>query len=161
MTAEEALHLLSEIPASLFIHFFGFTKVRKSLNTSSICVSFSMSISVFVTTALFSWHCMFHQDKQLQSHAAMLHSFQQDLTALQQEASESRKTKARELEEMRQREEYLQYEVRLSGSHNTVTNLQMLKMSFKTTWIAEKFGEIKKTKCIAWEYMGWYSSNTS
>lgn len=63
----------------------------------------------------------------------MLHSFQQDLTALQQEASESRKTKARELEEMRQREEYLQYEVRLSGSHNTVTNLQMLKMSFKTT----------------------------
>ncbi|XP_067262635.1 PH and SEC7 domain-containing protein 4 isoform X1 [Chanodichthys erythropterus] len=49
-------------------------------------------------------------EKQLQSHAAMLHSFQQDLTALQQEASESRKTKARELEEMRQREEYLQYE---------------------------------------------------
>lgn len=85
---------------------------------------------------------MFHQDKQLQSHAAMLHSFQQDLTVLQQEASESRKTKARELEEMRHREEYLQYEVRLSGSHNTVTNSQTLKMSIKTAWIAEKFGEI-------------------
>ncbi|XP_016343806.1 PH and SEC7 domain-containing protein 2-like [Sinocyclocheilus anshuiensis] len=49
-------------------------------------------------------------DKQLQSHAAMLHSFQQDLTSLQQEAPESRRSKARELEELRQREEYLQYE---------------------------------------------------
>ncbi|XP_026110599.1 PH and SEC7 domain-containing protein 1 [Carassius auratus] len=49
-------------------------------------------------------------DKQLQSHAAMLHSFQQDLTALQQDAPDSRKSKARELEELRQREEYLQYE---------------------------------------------------
>uniref|UniRef100_A0A8C2BZZ8 PH and SEC7 domain-containing protein 1-like n=1 Tax=Cyprinus carpio TaxID=7962 RepID=A0A8C2BZZ8_CYPCA len=49
-------------------------------------------------------------DKQLQSHAAMLHSFQQDLTSLQQEAPDSRKSKARELEELRQREEYLQYE---------------------------------------------------
>ncbi|RXN36371.1 PH and SEC7 domain-containing 3-like isoform X1 [Labeo rohita] len=49
-------------------------------------------------------------DKQLQSHAAMLHSFQQDLTSLQQEALDSKKSKARELEELRQREEYLQYE---------------------------------------------------
>ncbi|XP_016305116.1 PH and SEC7 domain-containing protein 1-like [Sinocyclocheilus anshuiensis] len=49
-------------------------------------------------------------DKQLQSHAAMLHSFQQDLTSLQQEAPDSKKSKARELEELRQREEYLQYE---------------------------------------------------
>uniref|UniRef100_A0A672LBP9 PH and SEC7 domain-containing protein 2-like n=1 Tax=Sinocyclocheilus grahami TaxID=75366 RepID=A0A672LBP9_SINGR len=49
-------------------------------------------------------------EKQLQSHAAMLHSFQQDLTSLQQEAPESRSSKARELEELRQREEYLQYE---------------------------------------------------
>ncbi|XP_073696850.1 PH and SEC7 domain-containing protein 4 [Garra rufa] len=49
-------------------------------------------------------------DKQLQSHAAMLHSFQEDLTYLQQEAPDSRKSKARELEELRQREEYLQYE---------------------------------------------------
>lgn len=49
-------------------------------------------------------------DKQLQSHAAMLQRFQQDLTALQEEALESRKTKAREQEELRQREEYLQYE---------------------------------------------------
>ncbi|XP_051545039.1 PH and SEC7 domain-containing protein 1-like isoform X2 [Myxocyprinus asiaticus] len=50
-------------------------------------------------------------DKQLQSHAAMLHSFQEDLSALQQTASDGRKTKARELEEIRQREEYLQYEI--------------------------------------------------
>ncbi|KTG04264.1 hypothetical protein cypCar_00025978 [Cyprinus carpio] len=49
-------------------------------------------------------------EKQLQSHAAMLHSFQQDLTSLQQEAPESRRSKAREQEELRQREEYLQYE---------------------------------------------------
>ncbi|XP_059405287.1 PH and SEC7 domain-containing protein 1-like [Carassius carassius] len=49
-------------------------------------------------------------EKQLQSHAAMLHSFQQDLTSLQQEAPESRRSRARELEEIRQREEYLQYE---------------------------------------------------
>ncbi|XP_043094567.1 PH and SEC7 domain-containing protein 1 [Puntigrus tetrazona] len=49
-------------------------------------------------------------EKQLQSHAAMLHSFQQDLSSLQQEATESRRSKGRELEEHRQREEYLQYE---------------------------------------------------
>ncbi|KAK2911443.1 hypothetical protein Q8A67_003576 [Cirrhinus molitorella] len=49
-------------------------------------------------------------EKQLQSHAAMLHSFQQDLTSLQQEAPDSKKSKTRELEELRQREEYLQYE---------------------------------------------------
>lgn len=68
---------------------------------------------------------LFSQDKQLQSHAAMLHSFQQDLTALQQDAPDSRKSKARELEELRQREEYLQYEVcvchhkRFGPSYNT------------------------------------------
>lgn len=50
-------------------------------------------------------------EKQLQSHAAMLHSFQEDLSALQQGAQESRRARTRELEEYRQREEYLQHEV--------------------------------------------------
>ncbi|KAF4072938.1 hypothetical protein AMELA_G00253280 [Ameiurus melas] len=49
-------------------------------------------------------------EKQLQSHAAMLQSFQEDLSALQQGAQESRRAKARELEEHRQKEEYLQHE---------------------------------------------------
>lgn len=49
-------------------------------------------------------------EKQLQSHAAMLQSFQEDLSALQQGAQESRRTKARELEEHRLKEEYLQHE---------------------------------------------------
>uniref|UniRef100_A0AAR2K7K8 Pleckstrin and Sec7 domain containing 4 n=1 Tax=Pygocentrus nattereri TaxID=42514 RepID=A0AAR2K7K8_PYGNA len=49
-------------------------------------------------------------EKQLQSHAAMLQSFQEDLSALQQGAPEGRKAKARELEEYRLREEYLQHE---------------------------------------------------
>lgn len=49
-------------------------------------------------------------DKQLQSHAAMLYSFQQDLSSLQQGALDGRKPRARALEEQRQREEYLQYE---------------------------------------------------
>ncbi|XP_028830681.1 uncharacterized protein LOC114787083 isoform X3 [Denticeps clupeoides] len=49
-------------------------------------------------------------DKQLQSHAAMLHSFQEDLAQLQQGFPEGRKPKARELEEHKLREEYLQHE---------------------------------------------------
>ncbi|KAF5909435.1 PH and SEC7 domain-containing protein 3-like isoform X1, partial [Clarias magur] len=49
-------------------------------------------------------------EKQLQSHAAMLQSFQEDLSALQQLAQESRRAKAREVEEHRQKEEYLQHE---------------------------------------------------
>ncbi|XP_053086581.1 PH and SEC7 domain-containing protein 4 [Pangasianodon hypophthalmus] len=49
-------------------------------------------------------------EKQLQSHAAMLQSFQEDLSALQQGAQESRRAKAREVEEHRQKEEYLQHE---------------------------------------------------
>ncbi|XP_051949870.1 PH and SEC7 domain-containing protein 1 [Xyrauchen texanus] len=49
-------------------------------------------------------------DKQLLSHAATLHSFQEDLRVLQQTALDGRKAKARELEEIRQREEYLHYE---------------------------------------------------
>ncbi|XP_053341530.1 PH and SEC7 domain-containing protein 4 [Clarias gariepinus] len=49
-------------------------------------------------------------EKQLQSHAAMLQSFQEDLSALQQSAQESRRAKAREVEEHRQKEEYLQHE---------------------------------------------------
>lgn len=51
------------------------------------------------------------QEKQLQSHAAMLQSFQEDLSALQQGVQESRRTKGREVEEHRQKEEYLQHEV--------------------------------------------------
>ncbi|XP_065140080.1 uncharacterized protein [Paramisgurnus dabryanus] len=49
-------------------------------------------------------------DKQLQSHAAMLESFERDLSAVQQGPPDGRKTKARDSEELRQREEYLQYE---------------------------------------------------
>ncbi|XP_077093624.1 uncharacterized protein LOC143745405 [Siphateles boraxobius] len=50
-------------------------------------------------------------EKQLQSHGSMLQSFQRDLCVLQEEfGSESRKSRAREQEELRQREEYLQYE---------------------------------------------------
>ncbi|XP_041915605.1 PH and SEC7 domain-containing protein 2 [Alosa sapidissima] len=49
-------------------------------------------------------------DKQLQSHASMLQSFQEDLAALQQSLSEGRKPKARELEEYKVKEEYLQHE---------------------------------------------------
>ncbi|XP_056146707.1 uncharacterized protein LOC130121815 isoform X2 [Lampris incognitus] len=47
---------------------------------------------------------------QLQSHAGMLESFQKDLAFLRQSIPESRKAKAKELEEYRQREDYLQYE---------------------------------------------------
>ncbi|GAA6105737.1 PH and SEC7 domain-containing protein 1 [Tachysurus ichikawai] len=49
-------------------------------------------------------------EKQLQSHAAMLQSFQEDLSVLQQGAQESRRVKAREVEEHRQKEEYLMHE---------------------------------------------------
>ncbi|XP_076868126.1 uncharacterized protein LOC143519016 isoform X2 [Brachyhypopomus gauderio] len=49
-------------------------------------------------------------EKQLQSHAASLQSFQEDLSTLQQGAPEGRKAKAREQEEHRQKEEYLQHE---------------------------------------------------
>ncbi|XP_056098169.1 PH and SEC7 domain-containing protein 1 [Rhinichthys klamathensis goyatoka] len=51
-------------------------------------------------------------EKQLQSHGSMLQSFQRDLCVLQEEFGiESRKSRAREQEELRQREEYLQYEM--------------------------------------------------
>ncbi|XP_072529452.1 uncharacterized protein [Salminus brasiliensis] len=49
-------------------------------------------------------------EKQLQSHAAMLQSFQEDLSALQQGVPEGRKAKTRELEDHRHKEEYLQHE---------------------------------------------------
>ncbi|KAI5089193.1 PH and SEC7 domain-containing protein 1-like isoform X4 [Silurus meridionalis] len=49
-------------------------------------------------------------EKQLQSHAAMLQSFQEDLSELQQRVQESRRAKAKEVEEHRQKEEYLQHE---------------------------------------------------
>lgn len=57
--------------------------------------------------------CVCEQEKQLQSHAAMLQSFQEDLSVLQQGAQENRRVKAREVEELRQKEEYLQHEVRI------------------------------------------------
>ncbi|XP_062844887.1 PH and SEC7 domain-containing protein 3 [Trichomycterus rosablanca] len=50
-------------------------------------------------------------ERQLQSHGSMLRSFQEDLSVLQQGAQESRRVKAREMEEHRQREEYLQHEI--------------------------------------------------
>ncbi|KAG5840968.1 hypothetical protein ANANG_G00194560 [Anguilla anguilla] len=49
-------------------------------------------------------------EKQLQSHSRMLDSFSTDLTFLQQSVLEGRRAKARELEERRQREEYLLHE---------------------------------------------------
>ncbi|XP_018584235.1 PH and SEC7 domain-containing protein 1-like isoform X2 [Scleropages formosus] len=49
-------------------------------------------------------------DKQLESHSHMLESFSQDLAELLEKAPEGRKAKARELEEHRLREEYLQHE---------------------------------------------------
>ncbi|CDQ64164.1 unnamed protein product [Oncorhynchus mykiss] len=49
-------------------------------------------------------------ERQLQSHARMLLSFQEDLAYLQQSLPESRRAKAKELEEHRVREEYLQHE---------------------------------------------------
>ncbi|XP_023839795.1 PH and SEC7 domain-containing protein 4-like [Salvelinus sp. IW2-2015] len=49
-------------------------------------------------------------ERQLQSYARMLLSFQEDLAYLQQSLPESRRAKAKELEEHRVREEYLQHE---------------------------------------------------
>ncbi|KAL4646540.1 PH and SEC7 domain-containing protein 1-like isoform X1 [Arapaima gigas] len=49
-------------------------------------------------------------EKQLQSHCHMLESFSQDLADLLQNPPEGRKAKARELEEYKLREEYLQHE---------------------------------------------------
>ncbi|KAG9354451.1 hypothetical protein JZ751_001161 [Albula glossodonta] len=49
-------------------------------------------------------------EKQLQSHSRMLDSFLDDLSVLQQPPAEGRKPKAREVEERRQKEEYLMHE---------------------------------------------------
>ncbi|KAJ7987321.1 hypothetical protein DPEC_G00337510 [Dallia pectoralis] len=49
-------------------------------------------------------------EKQLQSHVSMHESFQEDLVYLQQSLHEGRKTRSKELEEHRAREEYLQHE---------------------------------------------------
>ncbi|XP_029625171.1 PH and SEC7 domain-containing protein 3 isoform X1 [Salmo trutta] len=49
-------------------------------------------------------------ERQLQSHAGMLESFQEDLAYLQQSLPDGRRAKAKEMEEHRVREEYLQHE---------------------------------------------------
>ncbi|KAJ8346911.1 hypothetical protein SKAU_G00283120 [Synaphobranchus kaupii] len=49
-------------------------------------------------------------ENKLQSHSRMLQSFSEDLRLLQQELPNGRRSKTRELEEHRQREEYLQHE---------------------------------------------------
>ncbi|XP_048853221.1 PH and SEC7 domain-containing protein 2 isoform X15 [Brienomyrus brachyistius] len=49
-------------------------------------------------------------DKQLESHCRMLQSFSEDLSFLTQSLPEGRKAKAREMEEYKLREEYLQHE---------------------------------------------------
>lgn len=51
------------------------------------------------------------QERQLQSYTGMLESFRTDLSYLQQNCSEGKRVKAKELEELRVREEYLHYEV--------------------------------------------------
>ncbi|XDV19603.1 hypothetical protein PO909_025049 [Leuciscus waleckii] len=72
-------------------------------------------------------------EKQLQSHGSMLLSFQRDLCVLQEEiGSESRKSRAREQEELRHREEYLQYEVQTHTLTHTLTHTHRLKMTIKT-----------------------------
>ncbi|XP_042250461.1 PH and SEC7 domain-containing protein 2 [Thunnus maccoyii] len=50
-------------------------------------------------------------ERQLQSHARMLESFKADLLYLQENQPESKKAKAKELEERRVRAEYLQHEM--------------------------------------------------
>lgn len=50
-------------------------------------------------------------EHQLQSHSGMLESFKADLSHLQQNLSEGKKAKAKEMEEQRLRAEYLQHEV--------------------------------------------------
>ncbi|CAL8319948.1 unnamed protein product [Lota lota] len=49
-------------------------------------------------------------ERQLHSHAGMLESFEKDLVFLQQSASDGRKSRARDLEDQRLREEYLLHE---------------------------------------------------
>ncbi|KAI1905074.1 hypothetical protein AGOR_G00012190 [Albula goreensis] len=50
-------------------------------------------------------------ENKLQSHSRMLQSFSEDLKLLQQGLPDGRRAKPRELEEQRQREEYLQHEI--------------------------------------------------
>ncbi|KAJ8379837.1 hypothetical protein SKAU_G00006150 [Synaphobranchus kaupii] len=56
-------------------------------------------------------------EKQLQSHSGMLDSFSNDLALVQEAQPEGRRAKARELEDRRQREEYLLREVRDWGNY--------------------------------------------
>lgn len=51
------------------------------------------------------------QDHQLQCHVGMLESFKADLSYMQENPPEGRKARAKELEELRVRAEYLQHEV--------------------------------------------------
>ncbi|TRY69761.1 hypothetical protein DNTS_030562, partial [Danionella cerebrum] len=63
-----------------------------------------------LVSALFSSAPFPAADKQLQSHGAMLRSFQEDLDSIQKGVPEIQKPRGRELEEQRQREQYLLYE---------------------------------------------------
>lgn len=54
--------------------------------------------------------CGRSQDRQLHSHAGMLESFEKDLSDLQRSLPEGRKPRAKELEELRLREQYLLHE---------------------------------------------------
>ncbi|XP_036385264.1 PH and SEC7 domain-containing protein 4 [Megalops cyprinoides] len=54
--------------------------------------------------------CALTLESQLQSHSRMLDSFCLDLELLQEDPPDERKAKAREIEEHKQREEYLQHE---------------------------------------------------
>ncbi|KAK3509050.1 hypothetical protein QTP70_018789 [Hemibagrus guttatus] len=72
-------------------------------------------------------------EKQLQSHAAMLQSFQEDLSVLQQGTQESRRVKAREVEEHRHKEEYLQHEQSRYETYVQILDVwQMLGKSSET-----------------------------
>ncbi|KAA0716207.1 PH and SEC7 domain-containing protein 3 [Triplophysa tibetana] len=97
-------------------------------------------------------------DEQLESHRAMLENFQRDLSDIQQEAPDGRKNKARESEEHRQREEYLQYEMSryevfvkileawqsIEKSQSTVED--KLNVFDEGLWRGEMNGEEEKTE---------------
>uniref|UniRef100_A0A4W5JKI2 Pleckstrin and Sec7 domain containing 4 n=1 Tax=Hucho hucho TaxID=62062 RepID=A0A4W5JKI2_9TELE len=81
-------------------------------------------------------------ERQLQSHAGMLESFQEDLAYLQQSLPDGRRAKAKEMEEHRVREEYLQHE-----KYRYEAYIQMLEVgtSKLNLFDREEEGTLKKS----------------